>query len=97
VIFRYGRLVGCEVSQLVTDRSLIPLQILGSEDFHLMSISSQPSDQQIWDSLKQAIADSSGFHQWQRDRQVTTIVDGDEALDQQVYRYLRETLETLAY
>lgn len=62
-----------------------------------MSISSQPSDQQIWDSLKQAIADSSGFHQWQRDRQVTTIEASDEALDQQVYRYLRETLETLAY
>lgn len=53
-------------------------------------------DQQIWDSLKQAIANSSGFHRWQlehsQDDQLASL-----SLDHQVRRYLRETLETLAY
>ena len=51
---------------------------------------------QIWDSLKQAIADSSGFQRWQ----VESSVDNrfkDLNLDLRVRRYLRETLETLAY
>ncbi|MGF1589239.1 MAG: hypothetical protein ACFCU7_08355 [Pleurocapsa sp.] len=50
-------------------------------------------DQVIWFSLRQAIAKSSGFHSWQRERNISSDVD----LDQQVRRYLRETLETLAY
>ncbi len=53
-------------------------------------------DKQIWDSLQQAIASSSGFQRWrlehQADAQLTVLT-----LEQQVQRYLRETLETLAY
>ncbi|BBA78926.1 hypothetical protein RGRSB_0331 [cyanobacterium endosymbiont of Rhopalodia gibberula] len=52
-------------------------------------------DHEIWEHLKQAIADCSGFKQWQSRRQTT---DHDSSLlDQQVRCYLRETLETLAY
>ncbi len=53
-------------------------------------------DSQIWQSLKSAIADSSGFQRWQFEQQT---VEGFQSLslDQQVQRYLRETLETLAY
>lgn len=50
-------------------------------------------EQEIWISLRKAIAKSSGFKTWQQERDIN--VDGD--LDIQVQRYLRETLETLAY
>jgi hypothetical protein len=53
-------------------------------------------DQEIWDSLKCAIASSSGFQGWQREHQ-TQLQVSDVPLDHQVRRYLRETLETLAY
>ena len=48
----------------------------------------------IWNSLKCAIATSSGFQTWlyERDAQFQQM-----NLEQQVQRYLRETLETLAY
>jgi hypothetical protein len=51
-------------------------------------------DSEIWHSLKTAIAASSGFQRWQleRDLQLHGL-----RLEQQVQRYLRETLETLAY
>lgn len=49
---------------------------------------------EIWNHLKQAIADCSGFKQWQS-RQ--TIDCDSSPLDQQVCCYLRETLKTLAY
>ncbi|HEY9736270.1 MAG TPA: hypothetical protein V6D06_08310 [Trichocoleus sp.] len=52
-------------------------------------------DAQIWQSLKRAIASSSGFQRWKAEH------DSDEVettpLEQLVRRYLRETLETLAY
>jgi hypothetical protein len=51
------------------------------------------SDSQVWESLKRAIAESSGFHRWQLDRTHAQ----DLSLDAQVHQYLRETLETLAY
>ncbi|HEY9620181.1 MAG TPA: hypothetical protein V6C78_07420 [Crinalium sp.] len=53
-------------------------------------------DQTIWDNLKQAIASSSGFKRWQLERDFDSQ---PEVLsqDQLVRRYLRETLETLAY
>ena len=51
-------------------------------------------DHEIWNHLKQAIADCSGFKQWQS-RQ--TIDHYSSPFDQQVRCYLRETLETLAY
>lgn len=50
-------------------------------------------DQEIWFSLRIAIAKSSGFQSWQQERNISNDLD----LDQQVQRYLKETLETLAY
>jgi hypothetical protein len=53
-------------------------------------------DNEIWNSLKQAIAASSGFQRWQIEHPVGEELQ-DYSLDRQVRRYLRETLETLAY
>jgi hypothetical protein len=53
-------------------------------------------DQTIWDSLKQAIASSSGFNRWQLERSTDAQIR-ELTQDQLVRRYLRETLETLAY
>ncbi len=50
-------------------------------------------DKEIWSSLCQAIANSSGFQRWQKE-QGTSITD---KLDSRVRLYLQETLETLAY
>lgn len=52
------------------------------------------SDTVIWNSLISAIAASSGFQSWQIEHD--TKLD-HVRLEQQVQRYLRETLETLAY
>jgi hypothetical protein len=62
-----------------------------------MSISSPTptNDTSIWTSLKQAIAASSGFQHWAS--QLSTPEQADLNLDARVQRYLRETLETLAY
>ena len=54
----------------------------------------QPQEAAVWESLQQAIADCSGFQQWQAQQETETDV---KSLDQQVRSYLRETLETLAY
>ncbi|OUL17542.1 hypothetical protein [Nostoc sp. 106C] len=51
-------------------------------------------DSEIWHSLKYAIAASSGFQRWQLERDIQSQ---GIRLEQQVQRYLRETLETLAY
>lgn len=48
-------------------------------------------DQEIWYSLKQAIAKSSGFKRWQTENKL------EINLDDQVKQYLRSTLEALAY
>lgn len=54
----------------------------------------QFSEDVTWDSLKRAIAASSGFQRWCVERSI----DLQEVnLEQLVSRYLRETLETLAY
>lgn len=52
------------------------------------------ADTEIWYNLKCAISTSSGFQRWQLEpnAQLQEI-----SLEQQVQRYLRETLETLAY
>jgi hypothetical protein len=52
------------------------------------------ADPEIWYSLKCAIANSSGFQRWQLEHHVH--LQGLR-LEQQVQKYLRETLETLAY
>jgi hypothetical protein len=63
-----------------------------------MVLPTTPPDQDdtIWDSLKRAIASSSGFQRWQLEY---THREQLQALntDQSVQLYLRETLETLAY
>lgn len=57
---------------------------------------SSEQNQQIWRSLKQAIANSSGFQRWQQEHILESEIRHIN-LDLQVRRYLRETLETLAY
>ncbi len=59
-------------------------------------ISSGPlsGDTEIWDSLKNAIAASSGFQRWLLEAGANYQ---ELRLEQQVQRYLRETLENLAY
>ncbi|MBD1833869.1 hypothetical protein H6F74_01795 [Trichocoleus sp. FACHB-90] len=52
---------------------------------------------QIWESLKQAIASSSGFQRWELERPMDKEQLQDVGIDYRVRRYLRETLETLAY
>jgi hypothetical protein len=53
-------------------------------------------DSQIWQSLKIAIASSSGFQRWELERDLN-LIEPTTNLDQLVSLYLRETLETLAY
>ncbi|MBD2089419.1 hypothetical protein H6F67_06085 [Microcoleus sp. FACHB-1515] len=61
----------------------------------MVSVTSHDSSEAaVWDSLKRAIAQSSGFQRWQAEREEFLAV---LSLDQRVQRYLRETLETLAY
>jgi hypothetical protein len=55
-----------------------------------------PEDSEIWASLKQAIAASSGFQRWQLERNPADALS-QSSLDVLIRRYLRETLETLAY
>lgn len=59
-------------------------------------LSRYPEDPSIWESLKQAIAASSGFQRWQLERNADGRFDRQN-LDNRVRHYLRETLETLAY
>lgn len=53
-------------------------------------------DPQVWTNLKQAIATSSGFQRWQLEGRTDENLAA-LSLDHRVQRYLRETLETLAY
>ena len=53
-------------------------------------------DLETWRNLKQAIATSSGFQRWQLEGKTDENLD-TLSLDHRVQRYLRETLETLAY
>ena len=55
-----------------------------------------PGDSEVWKSLKQAISSSSGFQRWQLERNADSQLSS-LGLDTLVRRYLRETLETLAY
>ena len=54
-------------------------------------------DSQIWHELKSAIAASSGFQRWRLEQISFNSQIQNLSLDHQVSRYLRETLETLAY
>lgn len=57
----------------------------------------QDIDKEVWDHLKQAIASSSGFQRWQIEHPTSEEQAHDFNLDHRVSKYLRETLETLAY
>lgn len=59
------------------------------------ALPSGADDTQIWASLKDAIAESSGFQRWQREQPAPQLES--LSLEKRVRRYLRETLETLAY
>ena len=61
-----------------------------------MNPSTLSSSEQLWEHLQQAIASSSGFHQWQEE-QPSKEKESLKDLEGQVCSYLRETLETLAY
>jgi hypothetical protein len=60
-----------------------------------------PVNVTIWENLKLAISESSGFKRWKVERQpdqaVGVAASLDQSLDELVHRYLRDTLETLAY
>ena len=57
---------------------------------------SQSSEEISWASLQRAIAASSGFQRWCLEQDVILIQSKDSP-EHMISRYLRETLETLAY
>ena len=59
----------------------------------IFTAEAENQDLEIWSNLRSAIAKSSGFKRWQKEQGICT--QGD--LDLTVRRYLKETLETLAY
>ncbi|MBF1999906.1 MAG: hypothetical protein IGS50_14360 [Synechococcales cyanobacterium C42_A2020_086] len=61
------------------------------------SLNSPFSEEMTWESLQQAIAASSGFQRWLAERAITNAQMRSLSQEQLVSRYLRETLETLAY
>ena len=64
----------------------------------LPSLQTSPfSEDATWSSLKQVIAASSGFQRWLAERALVSDQTQAVNLEQLVSRYLRETLETLAY
>ncbi|EKV02417.1 hypothetical protein D0962_26165 [Leptolyngbyaceae cyanobacterium CCMR0082] len=52
-------------------------------------------DTNVWLSLQRAICSSTGFQRWKSELPADTL--DKTPLEQLVRRYLRETLETLAY
>lgn len=62
---------------------------------NLSSALPNSEDTNVWLSLQRAICNSAGFQRWKSELP-TEILD-KTPLEQLVRRYLRETLETLAY
>jgi hypothetical protein len=60
------------------------------------SLGESAAGETIWDSLKETIATSSGFKRWQTERHLDSQLLG-LSFETLVLRYLRETLDTLAY
>lgn len=54
------------------------------------------NDQAMWTSLKKAIAKSSGFKRWKQE-QLLCLKNPSHEIDEQLRKYLKETLETLAH
>ncbi len=63
--------------------------------FSPISMRNGSEDAEIWASLREAIANSSGFKGWKQQQEGPVVET--QSLDKLVRRYLRETLETLAY
>jgi hypothetical protein len=61
-------------------------------NYTLLSHTPFAKNQQIWESLKQAITSSSGFQRWQQEQSINNF-----SLEEQVRLYLQDTLTTLAY
>lgn len=61
----------------------------------IISCSSE-NDREVWANLQEAIANTSGFENWQENNNLDTEVDVAN-LEEKVRVYLRSTLETLAY
>ena len=59
----------------------------------ISTIKQANQDLEIWSNLRSAIAKSSGFKRWQQEQGINE----QSELDLLVRRYLKETLETLAY
>ena len=51
----------------------------------------------VWNPLRQAIAESSGFQEWRQSKELEGADRGSTSLDKLVHLYLKETLATLAY
>ncbi len=51
----------------------------------------------VWNPLRQAIAESSGFQEWRQSQEQEFDECSTLSLDVLVHRYLKETLATLAY
>ena len=51
----------------------------------------------VWNPLRQAIAESSGFQEWRQSQELESSDRGQTSLDKLVHLYLKETLATLAY
>ncbi len=62
----------------------------------LSPLSSSSAPDEIWPSLKRAIATSPGFCRWVLERGLDANAK-EPVLDSLVQTYLRQTLETLAY
>lgn len=54
-------------------------------------------ESELWDSLKKAISQSSGFKNWLEHNSNAESFANEQHLDELVLVYLRETLDTLAY
>ena len=60
------------------------------------SKSSEKQAEEFWPQLKEAISSTSGFHSWATENGVD--LDSPKVnMDELIYTYLRQTLETLAY
>ena len=70
---------------------------MGATTFHNgVRVGANEADDRLWKNLERAIALSSGFQRWQLER-YGDGTDGEWCQADRIRRYLRETLETLAY
>ncbi|HIK26095.1 MAG TPA: hypothetical protein IGP91_10575 [Thermosynechococcus sp. M46_R2017_013] len=62
-----------------------------------VTVSQPQASPEVWNSLKQAIAHSSGFQRWLSEKQASVLLEQPTDLEACVTAYLRQALETLAY